>query len=262
VLAFAVFALTSADVSHLANQGGYSQGVGSSSYGSSDVGVGDARFHGSAGGSVGFGGVGSSFGGGSGSSFGGGGGAATLEHGQSGYLDYSSGSAGGGVARFVKPVIRHGEPVVSKSFFVHEAPEEGATRGLEVEEKEHIVHPRKHYNIIFVKTPLAGGSSVRSNNVNVFPENEEKTIVYVLTGRNDGIDVDSNGEIQLPQPKTPSKPEVVFVKYNNEADAQRAISDIQGVINYYSFTEKSSILFSFLIRQIIYPARISSRIEY
>lgn len=49
-----------------------------------------------------------------------------------------------------------------------------------------------------------------------------------MVGRNDGATVDENGEIQLPQPKPPSKPEVVFVKYNNEAEAQRAISDIQG----------------------------------
>jgi hypothetical protein len=84
-------------------------------------------------------------------------------------LDYSSGSSGGGVARIVKPVIRHGEPVVTKSFFVHAAQDEEA-RGVQVEEREHVVRPRKHYNVVFIKTPLAGGSSVSSNNVNVFPE--------------------------------------------------------------------------------------------
>ncbi len=48
-----------------------------------------------------------------------------------------------------------------------------------------------------------------------------------MNGRNDGHQVDDNGDIVVPEPKPPSKPEVVFVKYNNEADAQRAISEIQ-----------------------------------
>lgn len=126
----------------------------------------------------------------------------------------------------MKPVIKHGPAIVTKSFFVHQAPEEKESH-LEVVEKEHYVHPRKHYNIVFVKAPPAGGKTISNNNVNVYPETEEKTIVYVLTGRNDAVHVHNNGDFKAPEPKPPSKPEVVFVKYNDEADAQRAISDIQ-----------------------------------
>lgn len=66
----------------------------------------------------------------------------------------------------------------------------------------------------------------------IFPEIEEKTIIYVLTGRNDRVQNNENREIQLPQPKAPSKPEVVFIKYNSEIDAQRAISDIQSKFSF------------------------------
>jgi hypothetical protein len=57
-------------------------------------------------------------------------------------------------------------------------------------------------------------------------QNEEKTVVYVLLGKDEH---QSNSIHSLPKPRPPSKPEVVFVKYNNEFDAQRAISDIQGI---------------------------------
>lgn len=152
-------------------------------------------------------------------------GSGAVEHGNSGYLDYSSGE-GHHSATIVKPVVKHGEPVVTKSFFIHQAPEE-PKGSVHVVEKEHVVHPRKHYNIVFVKAPGGGSSSINNNNVNVYPQTEEKTIVYVLTGKSGQVSVNNNGDVHIPQPKAPSKPEVVFVKYNNEADAQRAISDIQ-----------------------------------
>lgn len=148
-----------------------------------------------------------------------------LETGQSGFIDYSSGSASAGT-HVIKPVIKHGVPIVTKSFFIHEAPVEEA-KHVEVIEKEHVVRPRKHFNIVFVKAPASGSKTINKNNVNVFPQNEEKTIVYVLTGRNDGVEVNEHEDIQVPEPKPPSKPEVVFVKYDNEEDVQKAISDIK-----------------------------------
>jgi hypothetical protein len=249
---FALIALASADVSQL----GYSAGSGVSGSGANArFGGGSSGGFGAGGSSGGFGAGGSSGGFGAGGSSGGFGGSpgssvgfgagnsaaargygaaissgpASLQPGNSGYLDYSTGGSNG-PATIVKPVVHEGEPVVSKSFFVHEAPVE-EPEGVLVQEKPHIVHPRKHYNVIFIKTPLAGGSSISNNNVNVFPENEEKTIVYVLTGRNDAVATDGSPDIQLPPPRPPTKPEVVFVKYNNEQDAQRAISEIQANYN-------------------------------
>lgn len=156
-------------------------------------------------------------------------GSANIQTLESGYLDYSTGGSQVSGGKIIRPKIVHGEPIVSKAFFLHETVAEEPTN-LEVEEREHVVRPRKHYNIVFVKAPGAGGSSISGGSVNVFPENEQKTIVYVLTGRNDGVTVNENGEIQLPEPKAPTKPEVVFVKYNSEDDATRAISDIQSKI--------------------------------
>ncbi len=89
--------------------------------------------------------------------------------GQSGYVDYSSGGSAGGPSRIVKPVVVPGEPIVSKSFFVHAAPEESGP-GVEIEERHQIVRPRKHYNIVFIKAPSAGGDTISNTNVNVIPE--------------------------------------------------------------------------------------------
>jgi hypothetical protein len=126
----------------------------------------------------------------------------------------------------VRPVVVPGEPVITKSYYVHAAPEDDEP---EIINRQHVVRPRKHYNIVFVKAPSPKYSP--GSNVNIFPENEEKTIVYVLLGKGEGPQVDGNGELVLPPQKPPSKPEVVFVRYNNEQEAQRAISDIQNSYN-------------------------------
>lgn len=157
-----------------------------------------------------------------------------MEQGHSGYLDYSSGG-GHHTTTIVKPVIKHGEPVITKSFFIHKAPK-APEDSVHVVEKEHVVHPRKHYNIVFVKAPTGGSSSINNNNVNVYPQTEEKTIVYVLTGKNNQVKVHDNGDINVPPPNPPSKPEVIFVKYNGEEDAHRVISDIQSeFFNFHPF---------------------------
>jgi len=88
-----------------------------------------------------------------------------VTQGQSQVIDLSGGSSGGGV--IYKPVIRQGEPQITKHFYVHEAPEE--PENTRVEEKVINVRPQKHYKIIFIKAPSSGGAFGGSN-VPIFPQ--------------------------------------------------------------------------------------------
>lgn len=58
-------------------------------------------------------------------------------------------------------------------------------------------------------------------------QNEEKTIVYVLSKKEDSLS--DTGEIPTPPPTIPSKPEVFFIKYRTKEDAVKAVADIQGL---------------------------------
>lgn len=112
------------------------------------------------------------------------------------------------------------EPIITKHFYVHAAPEdpeeETGPRFIPVG------RPRKTYKIIFIKTPTYG---LKSQIIPVLPQNEEKTIVYVLSKK---PTFDQN--IQLPEPAAtePTKPEVFFVKYKTQEEADRAQKEIQG----------------------------------
>jgi hypothetical protein len=145
-----------------------------------------------------------------------------VTQGQSQVIDISGGgSSDGGV--IIKPVIREGPAQITRNFYVHEAPEEG--NDVRVEEKEIVVRPQKQYKIIFIKAPSAGGS-VSSSNTAIFPQNEEKTIVYVLSKKAEAAV--SSGELpSAPAPVAPSRPEVFFVKYRNQQEAEGAIAQIQ-----------------------------------
>lgn len=110
--------------------------------------------------------------------------------------------------------------IVTKHFYVHAAPEEP-------EENQgprfvNIGRKQKNYKIIFIKAPTYG---LNSQVIPVVQPNEEKTIVYVLSKK-----PTFNQEISLPPaPVTePSKPEVFFIKYKTEKEAQEAQQKIQG----------------------------------
>ncbi|CAB3225735.1 unnamed protein product [Arctia plantaginis] len=115
--------------------------------------------------------------------------------------------------------IQQQPPVVYKHFYVHAAPEEPELP------KSHtpIVLPpaQKHYKIIFVKVPSEGHRSQAV--IPVQPQNEEKTIVYVLVKK-----PEDHHELIVPkiEQKPPSKPEVFFIKYKNKEDSQAVIDNI------------------------------------
>ena len=74
-----------------------------------------------------------------------------VQQGQSQVLDFSGSSNGGN--RAYKTVIKLGEPIITKHFYVHAAPEE---EEQSVQIKEQIVRPQKNYKIIFIKAPSSG----------------------------------------------------------------------------------------------------------
>jgi hypothetical protein len=57
-------------------------------------------------------------------------------------------------------------------------------------------------------------------------QNEEKTIVYVLSKKDD--QVSDFGEIPQPPAPVTHKPEVFFIKYKTKQEAAEAVANIQG----------------------------------
>lgn len=87
----------------------------------------------------------------------------------SGFLDYRTNTGPGGVIKIKRPVVRNGEPIVTKDFFVHTAGNDAGPQ-VQYEDVEYTVNPRIHYNIIFAKTPTAEGGKIDLTNVAVAPE--------------------------------------------------------------------------------------------
>jgi len=196
-------------------------GFGGSSSGFSSGGGGNGGFS-SGGGNGGFGGSnGFSSGGGSGGYGGSSGGGSEVTQGQTQVIDISGGSSGGGNVVY-KNVVKIGEPIVTKHFYVHEAPEE--EENARVEEKVQEIRPQKNYKIIFIKAP-SQPNPFSPANIPQFPQNEEKTIVYVLSKKPEGLG--ENGEFPTPPPPVTSKPEVFFVKYKTKEEAEQAVAKIQ-----------------------------------
>ncbi|XP_013102262.1 uncharacterized protein DDB_G0285291 [Stomoxys calcitrans] len=110
---------------------------------------------------------------------------------------------------------------VTKDIYVHVAPEEGAQQQYQQPLPQ--APPRKHYRIVFIKAPSQDLSktALRINQAPV----EEKTIIYVLTKKADPLDLQA--AIQETQPSKPSKPEVYFIKYKTQEEAQHAQRTIQ-----------------------------------
>ncbi|XP_073816537.1 uncharacterized protein [Musca autumnalis] len=112
------------------------------------------------------------------------------------------------------------QPLITKRFFIHSAPEE---HGAEVQQHDiQVGAPRKNYNVVFVKAPVEKQQKVK---VRVTPAvSEEKTAVYVLSKKADAPIVETL--VQEPVTTT-SKPEVAFIKYRTNEEAEHAQHHIQ-----------------------------------
>nr|CAI5857034.1 unnamed protein product [Callosobruchus analis] len=120
---------------------------------------------------------------------------------------FSSGFGGGFAASAPATVHKH--------VYVHVAPEEPEER-----RPQRILSApaaQKHYKIIFIKAPTPPTPTAPV--IPVQPQNEEKTLVYVLVKK-----PEEQPEINIPTPAPtqPSKPEVYFIKYNTRKEAGAA----------------------------------------
>ncbi|XP_018784300.1 PREDICTED: AP2-associated protein kinase 1-like [Bactrocera latifrons] len=114
--------------------------------------------------------------------------------------------------------------IITKDIYIHSAPEdqEEALFGQQFDNAP----IRKNYRIVFIKAPthnikLAGAALRQAQNAN-----EEKTIIYVLSKKPDLSEVQQQLQQAQGEPKT-HKPEVYFIKYKTQEEAQRAQQEIQ-----------------------------------
>ncbi|XP_055548786.1 uncharacterized protein LOC129732196 [Wyeomyia smithii] len=121
---------------------------------------------------------------------------------------YSGGqSQGGGGGYNYQPATQ----IVQKHIYVHIPPPE-----KEEPSYPRVVQsgaPQKHYKIIFIKAPTP--PQPKAPIIPPPPQNEEKTLVYVLHKKPEEPE-----EIVLPSapPTKPSKPEVYFIKYKTQKE--------------------------------------------
>ncbi|XP_061399160.1 uncharacterized protein LOC133334862 [Musca vetustissima] len=112
------------------------------------------------------------------------------------------------------------QPVISKRFYIFSGPIE---EGVEVQHHDITVGtPRRNYNVVFVKAPVEKQQKIK---LRVTPAaNEEKTAIYVLSKKADAPVVETF--VQEPVTTT-SKPEVAFIKYRTNEEAEHAQRQIQ-----------------------------------
>ncbi|TMW46728.1 hypothetical protein DOY81_008189 [Sarcophaga bullata] len=112
------------------------------------------------------------------------------------------------------------QAIVSKRFFIHSAPED-----VEEDYKEkHITVgvPKKNYNVVFIKSPA---KSNKKTSIKISPApNEEKTVIYVLSKKTDASDIQAE---VVEHATTTAKPEVFFIKYKTNEEANHAQEQIQ-----------------------------------
>ncbi|XP_059223390.1 pupal cuticle protein 36-like isoform X3 [Stomoxys calcitrans] len=167
-----------------------------------------------------FGGSGGGFGSiGGGSSFGTGSHAGGSSFGSG---SFGSGSIGGGFGGHSAGGSSQGfeAPLVHKQFITVAAPEDN--ENLEQVKRLVIGRPQKNYRVVFIKSPSGSNANVKLQAE--YAPKEEKTVIYVLSKNDNNLEV---GDIATPAPTVPSKPEVFFIKYKTEEEAQHAQRQIQ-----------------------------------
>ncbi|XP_017064498.1 uncharacterized protein LOC108103499 [Drosophila eugracilis] len=115
------------------------------------------------------------------------------------------------------------EPIITKQFYSispAEDPEdfEPKTRHLVIGQ------PRRNYRVIFIRAP--GGNSERVKYTAELAPQEERTVIYVLTRKQQELEAT---DIVAPQEKTQAeqKPDVFFIKYKTNDEAAAAQKEIQ-----------------------------------
>nr|XP_026495132.1 early nodulin-75 [Vanessa tameamea] len=110
------------------------------------------------------------------------------------------------------PAAQYGppqQPIVHKHVYVHVPPPDNELPALR--KPVYVPPPQKHYKIVFIKAPTPPTPTAPI--IPVQPQNEEKTLVYVLVKK-----PEEQPEIVIPTPAPtqPSKPEVYFIRYKTQ----------------------------------------------
>lgn len=131
----------------------------------------------------------------------------------------SSGAHHGG-DKYLPPATTTPAPLVRKQFFTVSAPEDNESQP----KNKHLVlgRPQKNYRVIFIKAPAPENAKVKYSAE--YAPQEEKTVIYVLSKKDNELDA---SDIAAPPPPAPSKPEVFFIKYKTPEEADAAQSEIQ-----------------------------------
>lgn len=130
--------------------------------------------------------------------------------------------AGRGGDKYLPPATKAEDPVIRKQFYTISAPEDSDN----LVRSKHLVlgKPQKNYRVVFIKAPNSGAGNVKYTAE--FAPQEEKTVIYVLNKKEKELDA---SDIATPAPTDPSKPEVFFIKYKTDEEAQQAQKEIQGM---------------------------------
>ncbi|KAH8354552.1 hypothetical protein KR084_007812 [Drosophila pseudotakahashii] len=115
--------------------------------------------------------------------------------------------------------------IVTKDIYIHSAPEE--TEELRQDEPQlENVPIRKNYRIVFIKAPSQNLKYTAAALKRAQSSNEEKTVIYVLSKKPDLTEIQQQLQVTQSEAKV-HKPEVYFIKYKTQEEAQRAQQEIQ-----------------------------------
>ncbi|XP_034671347.1 uncharacterized protein LOC117903433 [Drosophila subobscura] len=123
--------------------------------------------------------------------------------------------------KYLPPASTTQAPIINKKFYLVSAPEDHSNDG----KVKHLVlgRPQKNYRVVFIKAPAGDNANVKYSAE--FAPQEEKTVIYVLSKKDNDLDAT---DIATPAPTQPSKPEVFFIKYKTDDEAKQAQHEIQG----------------------------------
>ncbi|XP_017038199.1 uncharacterized protein TwdlY [Drosophila kikkawai] len=123
--------------------------------------------------------------------------------------------------KYLPPASTTQAPIINKKFYLVSAPEDHSNDG----KVKHLVlgRPQKNYRVVFIKAPAGDNANVKYSAE--FAPQEEKTVIYVLSKKDNDLDA---SDVATPAPTQPSKPEVFFIKYKTDDEAKQAQQEIQG----------------------------------
>ena len=126
--------------------------------------------------------------------------------------------------QYQQPQQHQQQTIVNKEIFIHSAPEE--TEVIGQQQDIEAAPLRKNYRIVFIKAPAQN----LKLNVQAIKQaqaaNEERTAIYVLSKKPDLAKIQSE-LVNVQNVEKVSKPEVFFIKYKTQEEANRAQQEIQ-----------------------------------